>query len=151
MKDIHNTIAYNYRMTNIQAGFLYDQLSDLQHILSLKNKLFENYDSYFKSLFLTNKIKKLEIEKNTIPSNWMYCIIINDLNYKDFENYMNEKLIQIRPFFFDIRKHQHLQDISVSYKELGNVYNPGLKSEQQEYIINCLDEYLKCSKKSCIS
>ena len=33
---IHDRLAYNYRMTNIQAGFLYDQLDDLQHILSLK-------------------------------------------------------------------------------------------------------------------
>ena len=30
---IHNNLAYNYRMTNIQAGFLYDQLEDLTHIL----------------------------------------------------------------------------------------------------------------------
>ena len=28
----------------------------------------------------------------------MYCILIKDLDYKNFEIYMNNKLIQIRPF-----------------------------------------------------
>ena len=58
------------------------------------------------------------------------------------------ELIQIRPFFYDIRKHDHLKDIKVDYPEIENSgimlpSYPGLKDEQQEYIINCLHEYLK--------
>ena len=33
---IHNNLAYNYRMTNIQAGFLYDQLEDLTYTITKK-------------------------------------------------------------------------------------------------------------------
>jgi perosamine synthetase len=29
---LHNVHAYNYRMTNIQAAFLYDQLNDIDSI-----------------------------------------------------------------------------------------------------------------------
>ena len=47
----------------------------------------------------------------------MYCIIIPKLDYKHFEKYMEDHLIQIRPFFYDIRKHKHLQDIEVLYPE----------------------------------
>ena len=63
------------------------------------------------------------------------------------ENYMNEKMIQIRPFFYDIRKHDHLKDINIDYPEITRIgimlpSYPGLKVEKQEYIINCLNEYL---------
>ena len=147
---IHDRLAYNYRMTNIQAGFLYDQLNDIGHILSLKSQLFTNYDNLLDNLIKSNKIIKIKNEKNTIPANWMYCIIIKNLNYKIFENYMNEKLIQIRPFFYDIRKHLHLKDILVDYEECNCIFNgvmlpsyPGLEIEKQEYIINFIKEYLK--------
>ena len=147
---IHDKLAYNYRMTNIQAGFLYDQLNDIEHILSLKKKIFKNYDIFLSDFFSLNKINKIKIEKNTISANWMYCIIINGIVFKDFERYMNEKLIQIRPFFYDIRKHEHLKDISVTYEECDRILNgvmlpsyPNLELEKQEYIINCVKEYLK--------
>lgn len=145
---IHDSLAYNYRMTNIQAGFLYDQLNDIEHILSLKKNIFKNYDTFLNDLFLSKKIWKIKCEKNTTPSNWMYCILINELNYEDFEKYMNEKLIQIRPFFYDIRKHKHLKNIKVTFPESKIFSNgimlpsyPGLELEKQEYISNCIKEY----------
>lgn len=147
---IHDRLAYNYRMTNIQAGFLYDQLNDIGHILSLKQQVFNNYDNFFKQQLLSRKIIKIKKEKNTINSNWMYCIIIDNLKFKDFENYMNEKLIQIRPFFYDIRKHKHLKDIKCDYQECDVIKKgimlpsyPGLELEKQEYISNCIKEYIK--------
>jgi perosamine synthetase len=147
---IHNKIAYNYRMTNIQAGFLYDQLSDIDHILNLKKKICNNYDLFLNNLIKNNIIRKLENEENTESSNWMYCIVINNLNYFKFEKYMNTNLIQIRPFFYDIRKHEHLKNVIANYDEIiesnwGVMLPsfPHLNSEKQEYICNCIKEYLK--------
>jgi len=96
------------------------------------------------------RVKKIKCEDNTVSANWMYCIIIPGLDFQNLEEYMNEKMVQIRPFFYDIRKHSHLQDIKVDYPEL-EIKDimlpsyPGLKKEQQEYIINYLNEYLKIS------
>jgi len=64
------------------------------------------------------------------------------------ENYMNEKMIQIRPLFYDIRKHDHLKDINIDYPEIINngvmlPSYPGLKEEQQNYVVNWIKEYLK--------
>ena len=145
---IHNKLAYNYRMTNVQAAFLYDQLNDLDHILTLKENLFKNYDKLLEKALKEGKIIKLENEENTISANWMYCIIIPGLDFKSLEHYMNEKLIQVRPFFYDIRKHDHLKDIKVDYPEMTNIgimlpSYPGLKKEQQDYVVNWLKEYLK--------
>lgn len=149
---IHDKMAYNYRMTNIQAAFLYEQVNDSEHIITLKYKLFENYDKLLKEYMDKEKVIKIKNENNTISANWMYCIIIPKSNFKQIEKFMNDKMIQIRPFFYDIRTHHHLKDLTVHYPEVTSngimlPSYPGLKEDQQEYIINCLNEYIT----SCIT
>jgi len=146
---IHKYLAYNYRMTNVQAGFLKDQLSDIDHILQLKKTIFNNYDNNLQHLFNKNILKKINCEDSTECALWMYCIIIPNISFKNLENYMKKKLIEIRPFFYDIRKHTHLQDIVVNYDEC-DIFNygvmlpcyPELKIDQQEYICKCIDNYI---------
>ena len=146
---IHDKLASNYRMTNIQAAFLYDQLNDIKNILDLKNKIFNNYDKLLDKALKDSTIVKSISDDNTIPANWMYYIIIPNKNFKDMEIFFNEKMIQVRPLFYDIRKHKHFEDINVNYKELDIINNgvmlpsyPELKFEEQEYIINCLKEFI---------
>ena len=146
---IHDTLAYNYRMTNIQAGFLYDQLQDIDHILTLKKNVFDTYDRLLQSHIQNNKIYKLTPESNTVSANWLYCIIIKNIHFNHFEHFMNEKKIQIRPFFYDIRKHQHLQNINCEYKE-ENIASQGvmlpsfpeLQLYNIQYIVSCINEYI---------
>ena len=146
---IHDRLAYNYRMTNIQAGFLYDQLDDLGTILGMKDNLFSNYDTFLKDYINIGKIRKIKSEEWTQKANWMYCIIIEGLDFKHFEKYMNEKLIQVRPFFYDIREHKHLQDIKIENDKIED-FNwgvmlpsyPHLELKKQEYICNCIKEYI---------
>lgn len=147
---VHENLAYNYRMTNIQAGFLYDQLNDLENILKLKENLFNYYDKLLQRLFSEGKVMKLQKEKDTVSANWMYCLLIPKLNYEVIEKHMNEKNIQIRPFFYDIREHKHLSDISVEYEQIKNRNNgimlpsyPGLEKNEQDYIINILTYIIK--------
>ena len=146
---IHDKLASNYRMTNVQAAFLYDQLNDIKNILDLKNKIFNNYDILLKDFIKDGTIVKSISENNTLPANWMYYIIIPNKNFKDIEIFLDEKMIQVRPLFYDIRKHKHLEDINVNYKELDIINNgvmlpsfPELKFQEQEYIINCLKEFI---------
>ena len=146
---IHKYLAYNYRMTNIQAAFLYDQLNDLEHILKIKKEIFELYDKLLEKLFSDKKVVKLKNEKYTRPANWMYCILIPNVKYEVIEKHMNDKNIQIRPFFYDIRNHKHLKDIKVLNDEIKNTKHglmlpsyPNLKRDEQLYIINCLNEYV---------
>ena len=145
---IHDKVAYNYRMTNVQAGFLYDQLCDIHTILKLKKEIFENYDYFLQEFFENKKIKKYTVEKDTEPGLWMYCILINGLDFLSFENFMDQKLVQVRPFFYDIRKHSHLKQIKCTQPECSKFKNgvmlpsyPALEKEKQEYIANCIKEY----------
>ena len=139
-------------MTNVQAGFLYDQLKDINHILDLKKKVVENYKTLIlEDSCLKSKINFLIQEKDTSHSNWMTSIFINDLDYDSLENYMSEKNIQIRPIFYDIHSHKHLENIKKSFPENMEFKRkngvmlpsyPELTSEEQKYIINCIKEYL---------
>jgi len=147
---IHDKIAYNYRMTNIQAAFLYEQLQDIDHILYKKQTLFDIYDTLLKELIDNNQIIKTSVEKDTVKALWMYNIIIPNIDYKHFEKYMESKNIQVRPFFYDIRKHDHLKDINISFEEnISSKFGvmlpsyPELSTDEQVYIINCVKEYIQ--------
>lgn len=165
---IHNNFGFNYRMTNIQAGFLYEQLIDYEYIISTKKNIFNIYDLLLTKLNTSytldfdrtslglkkgfSPIQFLEKEENTEFSYWIYPIIIHTINFKDFEKFMDYKNIQVRPFFYDIHKHNHLQNIKKhSYDEFTfNITNigvmlpsyPELTYEQQEYIVLSIEEYL---------
>lgn len=147
---IHDKMAYNYRMTNIQAGFLYDQLCDIYNILKLKQDIFKNYDELMINLFENKEIKKYSNEKDTQPGPWMYCILINGIDFLNFEKFMEQKLVQVRPFFYSIKNHFHLKHITNNHKECTIFKDgimlpsyPGLEKEKQEYIVNCIKEYLE--------
>jgi perosamine synthetase len=148
---IHNNFGFNYRMTNVQAAFLYEQLLDYQYIVSTKKNIFTNYDTLLKNLNNKN-IQFLEKEDNTEISYWIYPIIINNINFKDLENFMDLKNIQIRPFFYDIHIHKHLKNIK-KYQHDDFTFNitnngimlpsyPELTFEQQKYIVLSIEEYV---------
>jgi len=143
---IHNIIGTNYRMTNIQAALLYDQLNDIETILNFKNKVYDNYINLFNKDNFNIKFKFLKKEESTIHSKWMFSLIVEKLNYDKFEKYMNEKNIQIRPLFYDIKSHEHLKKILNKYPNdtISGFMLPSypeLKIKEQEYIYKCVIEY----------
>lgn len=151
LRYIHNILGTNYRMTNIQAAFLYDQLNDIEHILSLKQTVRDRYVEGFRPLHAQRKIIYLERETGTLPSNWMFCMLIPNINYARLESYMLEKNVQIRPFFFDLHRHAHLSDISfhdtteqeqVAHGIMLPSY-PSITSEEQLYIVKCIEEFVR--------
>lgn len=145
---IHDMIAYNYRMTNIQAAFLYDQLLDIKNIICEKKKIFENY----KNLIKTNKnMSTQKILTDTEHSNWMFSLKIRkpEIKYEELEKSMKDLGIEIRPFFYSINKHFHLE--KYNFTEPNNLDNEliillpsfiGLTIKEQEYIIQSINKYI---------
>lgn len=147
---IHNVLGTNYRMTNVQAGLLYDQLNDIEHILSLKKEIVDRYVSRLDSLHRANKVKYLATEDATSPSGWMFCLLIPGVNYAQLENYLLEKQVQVRPFFYSLNHHAHLVDLPchdssepaiAKYGVMLPSY-PGLTADEQTYIVKCIEEFL---------
>jgi perosamine synthetase len=146
---IHNIHGTNYRMTNIQAAFLYDQLIDINTILSLKKNIIEKYNYFLNDLILSKDIIIPQTELNTEKSNWMFVICIPKVQYDYIEKFMNEKNIQVRPLFYDIYRHSHLQGVKKHDATELYVHNytmlptyPELTEEQQYYISSCVREMI---------
>ena len=109
---IHDVHAYNYRMTNIQAAFLYDQLCDIENILYLKEKVYNNYIKIFENEIKNGKITLQKVHKNCIHSKWMFGIKLKkEINFKEIEEYFLKNNIEIRPFFYPFFSHEHIKDI----------------------------------------
>lgn len=144
---VHSMPGTNYRMTNIQAAFLYDQMNDIKTILDMKRTVFDRYKT---GLMDEKRIKMLTSEKNTESSNWMFVAFVKGLTYDKLEKYMSEKNIQIRPLFYDVREHAYLKDLAmhdptflenINYGFMLPSY-PELSSVEQDYIVACLKEYI---------
>lgn len=141
IKYLHDVHAYNYRMTNIEAGFLYAQLLDIQNILKNKYKIFNNYDLLFKNLEKAGKIRLMKKEENTLNAPWIYAIRIlnNNKTIEETTLFFKENGVDIRPFFYPINQHRHLKDIN-NQDKISEILNkevimipssPGMKKNEQ--------------------
>ena len=150
-KFVHDVHAYNYRMTNVQAGFLYEQLNDITTILDMKKNVFDNYQKLLQNDILIGNISIQKINSNCERANWMFAIKLNNctMSIDELNNYFTtENNIEIRPFFYPFNAHKHLKCIlSHTNENVSNMLNssiimlpsfPELKFEQQEYICDVI-------------
>lgn len=71
---IHNSVGYNYRMTNVQAAIGVAQMECLPEFIERKRK---NYN-YYKELFLDYKFASLIPFRSSTESNcWFYSLLMN--------------------------------------------------------------------------
>jgi perosamine synthetase len=146
---IHDVHAYNYRMTNVQAAFLYEQLNDIDCILDLKKRIFNNYEKLLQHEIRSNKIAIQTINSNCERANWMFSVhlINNKKSIDEINTYFIENGIEIRPFFYPYYSHNHLKpimnqtnDYSISETLNNNIIIlpsfPELTFHQQEYIVS---------------
>lgn len=145
---LHDVHAYNYRMTNIEAAFLYDQLLDLQSIIAQKQEVFQRYRERFSQL---QSIKLFSIEHGTTPANWMFAIRIpnNPITITNTVEFFKQNNVDIRPFFYPMHRHQHLADAPTD--PIAETLNrdiimlpssPTLKQKQQYHIVNTTIKFM---------
>ena len=151
---VHNLHSYNYRMTNVEAALLYDQLSDIDHILSLKNTIFSNYNNLLKPLIDSNKIKLQLVDNVCERANWMYAIHIVDNSYSidETSKFFEYNNVETRPFFYPFKSHDHIKNIKHDHDlNISNTLNkeiimipsyPMLTVEQQQYIIDVINKFV---------
>jgi perosamine synthetase len=149
---LHDTHAYNFRMTNIEAGFLYDQLNDFENIINNKKRVFENYTNLLKLLIDANKIATFEDEQDTEHANWIFALrlINNKKTIQEVANFFKANNIDIRPFFYSINKHRHLKDIFFE-DPVSDVLNneiimipssPLITLETQKYVVKIIEIFI---------
>jgi dTDP-4-amino-4,6-dideoxygalactose transaminase len=130
-------------MTNIQAALLFDQLNAVAQIRADKHVVFETYKR-----LLGGHVTLPKAEEGTMESEWMFVCGVN-AEYKDLEAYMKENGVDIRPFFYDIKRHAHLSHIEGPAMDLDRCFcmlpsYPDLTVEQIEKICGHL---LRCCQR----
>lgn len=149
---LHDTHAYNYRMTNIQAAFLYDQLNDIDNILNNKQHIFKNYETLLEPLIKDNKVKLFEKEDNTQNSCWIFAVRLvgNTKSIEETTEFFNKSGVDIRPFFYPINKHKHLSSIE-NTDEISIILNreiimipssPSITIEEQKKVVNSIFKFI---------
>jgi perosamine synthetase len=93
----HDCIAYNYRMTNMQAAIGLAQIERAEKIIAKKRKI----ASWYKHELSNLPIKFHEELKGTFHSYWMVSILLNKPETRDLlRDYLKEGGVETRPFFF---------------------------------------------------
>lgn len=93
---IHDQIAFNYRMPNINAVLGLAQLESLETFINKKRSLAKSYHKLFENL----GISIFKEPKNSRSNYWLNCIILNNAKEKnDFLEIANEKGVMARPIW----------------------------------------------------
>ncbi len=96
----HNEMGYNYRLTNIQAALGVAQLEQLQGFVESKLKIAKNYEENLKMNPFINFPKPLA---GTIPTYWMYTILVNFSEFgrkrQEIIKELIDRKIGVRPFW----------------------------------------------------
>jgi len=147
-KYLHDVHAYNYRMTNIQSAFLYDQLNDIENILENKKSIFSNYERLLDGLTKNGKVALFEQEEKTVYAPWIFAarLIGNSKTIEETTSFFRDNCIDIRPFFYPINKHYHLSKIenkdpaseTLNQEIIMIPSSPKITIEEQERVVNAI-------------
>ena len=127
---VYDVLGYNYRMTNLQAALLYDQMRDIDAILAQKRRIRDRY---------------IRLLTGSVTSGlWMNVFRFPGASYPAIAEAMNFHGVDTRPMFYDIGRHCHLKDIVVEDESIGHgeivmlPSYPTLSVYDQVYIANAL-------------
>ena len=140
-------------MTNIQAAFLYQQLQNIHNILKQKRTIFCKYESLLTDLKILDLIKVFSKEENTQSADRIFVLrIINNIHtIESTISFFSELGVEIRPFFYPINSHNHLNDLHVdkclipSYLNKQVIFipsSPNITFDQQLQVIYSIRVFL---------
>lgn len=131
---IYDVIGYNYRMTNLQAALLCDQISDISAIVQRKRNV---RDTYVRLLNGTDY-------KPSTTGMWMFIVRSTCESYHDIQLRLARCGVDTRPMFYDIHTHAHLRSIVADQQDIYHSQlcmlpsSPRLSVFDQTYIIHSL-------------
>ncbi|MCK4338159.1 MAG: aminotransferase class I/II-fold pyridoxal phosphate-dependent enzyme [Candidatus Aminicenantes bacterium] len=150
---LHTELAFNYRMTNLQAAVGTAQLEELTRFISIKQKMAESYNLLLKDIQgLTLPVEK-PWARNVY---WMYAVVVEDELGISRDNLMitlKNRGVDTRSFFVPVHKQpvftDNFQSLSLPISEelsQKGFYLPSglaLREEQIKTVSNILHSILR--------
>lgn len=131
---IYDVLGYNYRMTNLQAALLYDQLQDIERIQSIKQTVYNRYVQLFGDCVATAGL-------------WMMVLRLPEIDVSRLSVFLASHGIDTRPMFYSIHCHAHLSGINAPNQTIGHSNlcmipsSPSLTAWDQVFIWSTVEQY----------
>jgi len=147
----HDVVAFNYRMTNMQAAIGLAQIERAKEFINRKREIAALYKKCLNDTPVTIHTE----QKETLHSYWMTSILVDDAQNRDsLKNYLQKNGIETRPLFYPVHTMpMYKTDKSFPVAEdLGsrglNLPSwPGLKDDDVEFICNTIKKFYTEGKK----
>ncbi|MCS4091848.1 DegT/DnrJ/EryC1/StrS aminotransferase family protein [Rhizobium sp. BK176] len=141
----HDMLAFNYRMTNIQAAIGLAQLELAEDFLQRKSKIAQYYALRFSGLPARTHVPVGDVTH----SYWMCSLIVDQAEVRDsLRSHLSERNIETRPFFPMAHGMPHCQTDQVlpigenlSARGINLPSYPGLTDEQLDHICGSVCEF----------
>jgi dTDP-4-amino-4,6-dideoxygalactose transaminase len=93
---VHDLVAYNYRMPNINAALGCAQLEQFDGFVAKKRALYEEYNVFFKN----SAIKLFHEPGNSYSNYWLQSVILETRKERDaFLQFTNDNGVMTRPIW----------------------------------------------------
>ena len=93
---VHDEIAYNYRLPNINAALLVAQMENLKRFLDSKRELALTYEEFFETV----NVDFIKEPKDSKSNYWLQAVLLKDVNQRDeFLEYTNKNGVMSRPIW----------------------------------------------------
>lgn len=153
---LHEELARNYRMTNMQAAIGTAQLKNIEKLIKIKRENGKKYTENLEGISGLRLPAEKEYAKNVY---WMYGIVLDKktgFNAESFAEKLLEKRIETRPFFYPLHLQPVWKKINIKIKKeklavTENISRQGLylpsglalKKEQIEAVCDAIKFILK--------
>ncbi len=153
IEHIHNTIGFNYRLTNIQAALGLAQMERLKGFLKIKRRIAKLYDDDL------NEVNGISIPREAPWAGWnywLYSILVDKTRYgkssRDLLRSFQDTGIQTRPLWYPLHKQKPFQKCfayrievtdSLYQDALSLPCSSGLNAEDQHRVISVVRHFKK--------
>lgn len=145
---IHEHIGYNFCFTEMQAAVGIAQLTKLKKIISLKQKIYNNYKSSLNEL---KGIQFIPVGSEISPVHWFTSVLTE--KKEELQKYLAKNNIQTRMFFYPLHRQPcySCMDIKNNFPVSNNAFKTGislpsaysLTKNQQDKVIKCIKDFFK--------
>jgi perosamine synthetase len=152
----HDTIGYNYRLTNIQAAIGVAQFEQLNDFVSAKIRIASNYNKYFSKY---NYLQTPNQDPNSVNSYWLYTMLVTNnapFSRDELLKYLSSCGIESRPIFFPIHSMPPYTNFGNSEKLINSQLisktgislpsSVNLTVEDQDYICKSIINFISSKK-----
>ncbi|MFC2156975.1 DegT/DnrJ/EryC1/StrS family aminotransferase [Acidobacteriota bacterium] len=118
---LHNTVGYNYRMTNMQAAVGVSQLEEIERFIEIKQTMARTYKELLEDIPGLNLPQEKPWARNVY---WMYAVVVEDrfgMSRDELMKELKQRGVDTRTFFVPVHQQpvfaEHFSSFSLPVSE----------------------------------